>query len=156
MKVFKIEEYEKGYIHTYETGCVKNGYCAITDDKTKYGKLITSISGESECEKYLFLQDWDSENEINKRYLLAIIPELKQRIDSENFKNLSIPNLYKIAKKRMYIKGYTKTCPRCGGSGNYSYNQKDGTICYGCMGKKIVPLTITKSLIDKIGKEFLK
>ena len=26
------------------------------------------------------------------------------------------------------------TCPRCGGSGNYSYNPKDGTTCYGCGG----------------------
>ena len=25
-------------------------------------------------------------------------------------------------------------CPRCGGSGHYSYNQLDGTICYGCNG----------------------
>ena len=25
-------------------------------------------------------------------------------------------------------------CSRCGGSGQYSYNQMDGTKCYGCMG----------------------
>ena len=28
-------------------------------------------------------------------------------------------------------------CPRCGGSGHYSYNQMDGTTCYGCMGSGI-------------------
>lgn len=27
-------------------------------------------------------------------------------------------------------------CSRCGGSGSYSYNQIDGSLCYGCMGKK--------------------
>lgn len=34
---------------------------------------------------------------------------------------------------RMYVKVKGK-CPRCGGSGHYSYNQIDGTICYGCRG----------------------
>jgi len=28
----------------------------------------------------------------------------------------------------------TKTCGRCGGSGHYSFNQIDGTMCYGCRG----------------------
>lgn len=26
------------------------------------------------------------------------------------------------------------TCTRCGGSGHYSFNLKDGTVCYGCNG----------------------
>lgn len=30
-----------------------------------------------------------------------------------------------------------KTCSRCGGSGQYSYNQIDGSRCYGCNGDKI-------------------
>ena len=28
----------------------------------------------------------------------------------------------------------SKVCGRCGGTGNYSYNQKDGTRCFGCAG----------------------
>jgi len=28
----------------------------------------------------------------------------------------------------------TETCPRCGGSGKYSYNQMHGDRCYGCGG----------------------
>lgn len=28
----------------------------------------------------------------------------------------------------------TTTCGRCGGSGHYSFNQVDGTVCYGCIG----------------------
>ncbi len=32
-----------------------------------------------------------------------------------------------------------KTCSRCGGSGHYSYNPTDGTVCFGCggSGKKL-------------------
>ena len=34
---------------------------------------------------------------------------------------------------KMYVK-VRGNCPRCGGSGHYSYNQMDGTRCYGCNG----------------------
>ena len=33
------------------------------------------------------------------------------------------------------------TCPRCNGSGRYSFNLQDGTVCYGCMGRGKVALT---------------
>ena len=39
-------------------------------------------------------------------------------------------------KGRLYVK-VKGTCPRCGGSGHYSYNQMDGTRCYGCNGTGI-------------------
>ena len=32
----------------------------------------------------------------------------------------------------------TETCSRCGGSGNFSYCQRYGTMCFKCGGKKIV------------------
>lgn len=40
---------------------------------------------------------------------------------------------------KMYVK-MRGNCPRCGGSGNYSYNPLDGTQCYGCggSGKRIM------------------
>ncbi len=31
----------------------------------------------------------------------------------------------------------TTTCSRCGGSGRYSYNMRDGDRCYGCSGKGV-------------------
>lgn len=31
----------------------------------------------------------------------------------------------------------SETCGRCGGSGNYSFNQRDGTVCYGCGGQGV-------------------
>ena len=36
-------------------------------------------------------------------------------------------------KGKMVIK-VKGACPRCGGSGHYSYNEMDGTRCYGCGG----------------------
>ena len=37
----------------------------------------------------------------------------------------------------MYIK-IKMPCPHCGAAGHYSYNQMDGTRCYGCMENKFV------------------
>lgn len=31
----------------------------------------------------------------------------------------------------------TQTCSRCGGSGHFSFNLKDGTKCYGCNGSGV-------------------
>ena len=39
-----------------------------------------------------------------------------------------------------------KTCDRCGGSGHYSFNQKDGTVCYGCGGEGMKPRALTQKL----------
>jgi hypothetical protein len=35
----------------------------------------------------------------------------------------------------------TKECPRCQGSGHYSYNPRYGTVCFQCEGRKWVPAT---------------
>ena len=37
-------------------------------------------------------------------------------------------------KKYVRVRG---KCPRCGGSGSYSYNSLDGTMCYGCRGSGV-------------------
>lgn len=45
----------------------------------------------------------------------------------------------------------TVTCGRCGGTGEYSYNQMHGSTCYGCSGGKVV---FTKK--GKAAHDFLK
>ena len=43
------------------------------------------------------------------------------------------------------------TCTRCGGSGHYSFNHIDGTMCYGCNGHTVtVPKRITRKLIAAV------
>ena len=51
-----------------------------------------------------------------------------------------------------------KTCTRCGGCGQFSFNLKDGTICYGCSGSGVQPASkrtaefevITRKLRDDL------
>lgn len=52
-------------------------------------------------------------------------------------------------KGRLYVKIRT-ACPRCGGSGHYSYNQMDGSRCYGCGGRG----TVTQNVRAYTEKEY--
>jgi len=38
-------------------------------------------------------------------------------------------------KTKTYQHFEAKPCGRCGGSGHFAFNLKDGTICYGCTGR---------------------
>lgn len=49
----------------------------------------------------------------------------------KNFEQLGEP--FENEKGKLYIK-VKGTCPRCGGSGHYSYNPMDGTRCFKCGG----------------------
>lgn len=58
---------------------------------------------------------------------------------------MGIPGTVPSDKKFLARMGGLKlgqTCGRCGGSGNYSFNQIDGTRCYGCGGSgQVLPKT---------------
>lgn len=49
----------------------------------------------------------------------------------EKFEQIGEP--FDNEKGKKYIK-VKNVCPRCGGTGHYSYNEMDGTVCYGCGG----------------------
>lgn len=56
---------------------------------------------------------------------------------ADSYKNMEIfGEPFENEKGRLYVK-VKGTCPRCGGSGHYSYNQVDGTRCYGCNGSGV-------------------
>ena len=53
---------------------------------------------------------------------------------ADSYKDMEqIGDAFENEKGKMYIK-VKGVCPRCSGSGHYSYNQMDGTRCYGCSG----------------------
>ena len=56
---------------------------------------------------------------------------------ADSYKNMEIiGEPFKNEQGRLYVK-VRGVCPRCGGSGHFSYNQMDGTRCYGCQGTGI-------------------
>ena len=61
---------------------------------------------------------------------------------ADSYKDMEqIGDAFENEKGKMYIK-VKGTCSRCGGSGHYSYNQLDGTRCYGCGGSGIAVQTV--------------
>ena len=60
---------------------------------------------------------------------------------AKSYENMEILSQPFEDEGRMYVKVKGK-CPRCGGSGHYSYNQIDGTRCYGCGGSGIKTMTV--------------
>lgn len=52
---------------------------------------------------------------------------------AKTYENMEILGEPFMENGKMYVK-VRGACQRCGGSGHYSYNQMDGTKCYGCMG----------------------
>lgn len=56
---------------------------------------------------------------------------------ADSYKDMEIlGEPFENEKGRLFVK-VKGACPRCGGSGHYSYNQMDGTRCYGCNGSGI-------------------
>lgn len=56
---------------------------------------------------------------------------------ADSYKDMQIVSEpFENEKGRLFVK-VKGTCPRCGGSGHYLYNQMDGTRCYGCNGSGI-------------------
>lgn len=61
---------------------------------------------------------------------------------ADSYKDMKIVGEpFKNEKGRLYVK-VKGTCPRCSGSGHYSYNQMDGTRCYGCQGSGVSVQTV--------------
>ena len=61
---------------------------------------------------------------------------------ADSYKNMQIVSEpFENEKGRLFVK-VKGVCPRCGGSGHYSYNQIDGTRCYGCNGSGTAILTV--------------
>jgi len=46
-----------------------------------------------------------------------------------------------------------QTCPRCGGSGKYSFNLMHGSMCYGCKGTGYVMVDKAAQAKNKLAKE---
>lgn len=51
----------------------------------------------------------------------------------------------------LWALGIRQTCGRCGGSGEYSYNQIHGSRCYGCNGRREVAAKLTEETFALAG-----
>lgn len=94
-------------------------------------------------------QAWTSEfhrmNTDQQRLIAAVFPDVMTR------DNLKPPKtIYEIAVAKIHKAGLTRVCPRCGGTGNFSYNQIDGTRCFKCGGRKYTLPRITNNFLAEV------
>lgn len=68
---------------------------------------------------------------------------------SEGFRQKSPDRVEGVIQTRLIEIGLGEECGRCGGTGHYSYNQMDGTMCYGCNGQRFVVKKLTKKVLAK-------
>jgi hypothetical protein len=76
----------------------------------------------------------------------TVKPRSKMNSDEKIAADLSWP--VKAVGARLKFLGLFVPCSRCHGSGHYSFNQIDGTRCYGCNGRGEVMPKWSKSLIE--------
>jgi cytochrome c1 len=48
----------------------------------------------------------------------------------------------------LYALGLRQACTRCGGSGHYSFNRVNGTVCFGCNGQRQHAAKLTREVLE--------
>ena len=54
---------------------------------------------------------------------------------------------------RLIALGHFENCSRCGGSGHYSYNQRDGSRCFKCNGRGKIAHKLTAKLLKEVKQQ---
>jgi hypothetical protein len=141
----KLEVFENGgYRYTTERSMVSN--------VSQEDEPIAVYEG-IEAEKQMWMIQFNSLKDTEQAIVKAVCPEVFTMLDEG--KSVKHPErVYKIAMSRLSKSPFTKTCSRCGGTGNHSFNLKDGTICYGCSGYRKVLPKITQKLLKEIAEHY--
>lgn len=144
----KLEIYEYGYVITRETGTVQFGLIR--------GEPIGIYEGSEAIEQF-WLMEFNKLNENNRAFIVAVFPDVFDKLKelAAEMKEMKHPNrFYKMAENKVLKTELASVCSRCGGTGRYSYNYVDGSMCYGCRGQKIALPKITKKFIKSVTEYF--
>lgn len=114
---------------------------------------VTSFEALQGADAKRFL--WDNEyNRLDsfQQWLIAMVTPEVEASDKAEIK--SPEKILAIVRARLESKGLTATCTRCGGTGSYSYNQRDGTKCFKCNGLKTIMPRDSKKFRKQIEMEY--
>jgi hypothetical protein len=120
--------------------------------QTLYYVYGNQNSGREKMTKAEWLKKWDFLHEIERKFILTICPEVLNRDLTKTKSPARILNVAWIRGKNSGLLKY-KTCSRCGGSGEYSFNRTHGSKCFKCEGKGEVLPYLTEKLITEIKKK---
>lgn len=122
-------------------------------------EINSCMSGMTNCyalynedaREFSWCRAYDDLSEVSRWMIDVAIPELPAIEDRMKHR---VDKLVAVARSRIIKAGFSVTCSRCGGSGHFSYNQVDGTLCYGCSGRKSAMVKLTKANKKLITEHF--
>jgi tRNA(Ile2) C34 agmatinyltransferase TiaS len=115
--------------------------------------VIGIYEGQEASAKFWMLQ-FEKQNEQIKQIILSAYPNILDRINNENI--IQPEMLYKYILRQLSKTELMPLCPRCGGTGEYSYNQRDGKRCFKCGGAKRILPKITNRWLKQVNEHFNK
>lgn len=142
----RVEFYENGR-KTITTNSV-----AIMGIENELGNLLNVIEGNLEVKRYFWNEAYEKLNTNEKQLIEIIFPEIITQItEKTHMPNKLLGNIYAwcLNKKSLRV-----ICPRCNGTGEHSFNLKDGTKCYGCNGRTYILPRLSKKWLNLVKIEW--
>lgn len=117
---------------------------------------VKVIEGKKNISRYDWCNNWKNLEEKEQETIWAVFGKDSLReMFKNNIEDLKSPNrLYNSALVYFYKIGFNKECTRCGGSGRYSWNYRDGDKCFKCNGRKLQTVNPTKAQIRRFLKKY--
>lgn len=147
----KLELYDTGYILTDTENSWNRSMCGVTDSNLETSTLLRTIDGDLEVAQYFWNEAYAELSDNEKEFLQIFYPEIESKItERTKSANKLLAQAYGwcLSKESLRIK-----CPRCGGTGHFSYNHRDGTKCFKCYGKKYALPRLSKKWIELVKSE---
>lgn len=159
MRVYGINGEKTGYTVSNGTNEVCHGNTPSAFSLLKYPHgtkfdLLEEYTGQKAYTKYWKIE-FEELIEEEKAILTAVFPKILG--DIEKKENIKMPKKALAAAKANILKNHKElmnVCSRCGGSGEYSWNQRDGSRCFKCGGNKYIFPKFTKKYIEKVKKAY--
>ena len=160
LKIYGVKGEITGYSFTDARGNTINyGNTAVAYSTREYEsrtvfEVLEELTGQQAFTRFWKLR-FEKMEEEHRELILAVFPNVLQAVEQKQ--NIKEPEkVYRVAKANIlkYHKELVKVCSRCGGTGNYSWNQRDGSRCFGCGGSGYVLPKITKKYIEKVAEAY--
>ncbi len=115
------------------------------------GTLVSQYDGEA-VDKFLWSEEYEKLKPLEQQLIQVFHPGVDQRVTSKTY----MPNRLLVGIRKWCLKreNLRLTCPRCGGTGHYSYNQIDGTRCFKCSGWKYILPRLSKKWLVLVADEW--
>ncbi len=159
LKIYAVEDEPTGYVlsdgvHSYCRGNTASCYSLLHFPQGTEFKVIEELTGNEAFARF-WKMEFEKLAEEERELVLAVFPNVLELTEAGRVKALP-DKAVKIAKTNIYKnhKELMKTCSRCGGSGRFSWNQRDGDMCFKCRGTGYTFPKFTKKYLQQVRETY--